>query len=265
MSVCSDWSRQTGIWSPPLATSPWSSGSELVARRTKSLRNRSSTFGLNTLTTPPRRPLRTAFVCLFLYGSPRRWINICISFRKQFIILFVGLHAQLCHCEQWSWGKVLDHRESLLVMHQIQAMQAGKICFDLYFQPLITHSEKIDCWKEKRSEMLGLIFLFFLLPLYQFLSSLTHGNWQPRISRRWPLRKGLYSLFHLIFMWWRNKLSKKCSTELCMEQTMCALFKSSLKKKKNIAKYPLESSFLGKSPLIWFPLSWCCTTVLFFL
>ena len=169
MSVCSDWSRQTGIWSPPLATSPWSSGSELVARRTKSLRNRSSTFGLNTLTTPPRRPLRTAFVCLFLYGSPRRWINICISFRKQFIILFVGLHAQLCHCEQWSWGKVLDHRESLLVMHQIQAMQAGKICFDLYFQPLITNWQKN--WpleRDKISDVGANISFFFFSPFINF-------------------------------------------------------------------------------------------------
>ena len=49
-------------------------------------------------------------------------------------------------------------------MHQIQAMQAGKICFDLYFQPLITNSEEIDCWKGTRSEMLGLIFLFSSSP-----------------------------------------------------------------------------------------------------
>ena len=146
-------------------------------------------------------------------------------------------------------------------MHQIQAMQAGKICFDLYFQPLITNSKKIDCWKEPRSEMLGLIFLFFLLPLYQFLSSLTHGNWQPRISRRWPLRKGLYSLFHLIFMWWCNKLSKKCSTELCMEQTMCARFKSSFRKKYRQISFWIW--FPGQTPLIQFPLSWCCTSVLF--
>ena len=30
-----------------------------------------------------------------------------------------------------------------------------------------------------------------LLPLF----SRTHGSWQPRILRRWPLRKGLYSSF----------------------------------------------------------------------
>ena len=88
-------------------------------------------------------------------------------------------------------------------------------------------SQDLRCW--------DWYFFLLLLPLYQFLSSLTHGNWQPRISRRWPLRKGLYSLFHLIFMWWCNKLPKKCSTELCIEQTMCALFKSSLLKKKKIS------------------------------
>ena len=87
--------------------------------------------------------------------------------------------SKTSHASRWIFLDVFANIPLMLVLIDPSSLV---IVYDLFEEPM-----------GQLGAVPTMCLLLSLPSLHPFLFSRTHGSWQPRILRPWPLRKGLYS------------------------------------------------------------------------